>query len=94
MQTYNQNAFPPGIVEEEPLELKKAQDVYNIYVNGEYIGQKFLMTEAEKLDDLLDFLQKEGIEHVSAQLDGDHYIINTNESERVKQILQVYLQNR
>ncbi|MCL7749415.1 hypothetical protein [Halalkalibacter alkaliphilus] len=75
-------------------DIKGEHDAYDIYVNEEFVGKKLLLTESENVVDVVSFLKQQGVQQVSAQLDGDHYIIRSEESERIKQILDAYLQNR
>ncbi|RXJ02570.1 hypothetical protein DS745_06250 [Anaerobacillus alkaliphilus] len=95
METYNQNAFPPlGIYNHDSLELKNAHEAYDIYVNDEYIGKKLVLTQSEEIDDVVDFLKVQGVENVSTTLDGDHYVIKTENEQHVKDIIEAYLKNR
>ncbi|WP_078553625.1 hypothetical protein [Bacillus alkalicellulosilyticus] len=75
---------------------KSPHDSYDIYVNEEYIGKKTLLTQNEKVDDVLDFINRQGIKGVTAELQGDHFIIHPseNETEHVKDAISTYLQNR
>ncbi|SEN84839.1 hypothetical protein SAMN05192533_1238 [Mesobacillus persicus] len=93
MQTYNQNAFPPFRRGPEAEPIKNAHDQYDVYVNEEYIGKKTLLTQSEEVEDIVDFLKVQGIEGVSTHLDGDHFVIKSEEPEHLKQILQTYLNN-
>ncbi|MDT8861659.1 hypothetical protein N0O92_15685 [Alkalihalobacillus sp. MEB130] len=74
--------------------IKEAHDAYDIYVNNEFVGKKVLITESESVDDVTDFLKKEGVQQISGKLEGDHYTIQADDSEHVKQILETYLNNR
>lgn len=93
METYNQNAFPPGLVGDDPLVLKNANESYDVFVNEQYIGKKLIMTQNDSLEDMVDFIKAQGIEDVSTQLAGDHYIIKTSEEQRVKQLVAAHLEN-
>ncbi|KHF37853.1 hypothetical protein LQ50_24960 [Halalkalibacter okhensis] len=75
-------------------EIKGEHDAYDIFVNEEFVGKKLLLTQSENVDDVVHFLKQQGVQQVFGQLDGDHYVIHSEESERVKQILDTYLQNR
>ncbi|WP_100407961.1 hypothetical protein [Bacillus solitudinis] len=75
-------------------EIKNSHEAFDVYVNNEYVGKKVLITESEEPEDILSFLKKQGIQQVSDNVVGDHYIIQTEEAERVKQALETYLQNR
>ncbi len=97
METYNQNGLPPlkpygyGT---DMAQAKNAHDSYDVYVNDEYIGKKVLVTQNEEIHDIGDFLKLQEAEVVSTELDGDHYIIKSDNPERLKQVLETYLQNR
>lgn len=95
MEPYNQTALPPlGLFNDDAFELKSEHDAYDVYVNEEYIGKKILMTQSEGIEDVGDFLKRQGIEDVSTNLTGDHYVIKTNEAERAKKVINAYLENR
>ncbi len=95
MEPYNQNAFPPlGIYDSDVLDLKNAHDAYDIYVNDEFIGKKLVLTQSEEVGDVVDFLKVQGVQNVSTNLDGDHYVIKTEDAQRVKDIIAAYLKNR
>ncbi|WP_078554146.1 hypothetical protein [Bacillus alkalicellulosilyticus] len=94
METYNQNAFPPGFLGDDPLSLKNGNESYDIFVNEHYIGKKLVMTQNGSVNDIVDFIKKQGVNDISTELTGDHYNIKTNEEQRVQQIIDVYLQNR
>ncbi|OIJ13859.1 hypothetical protein BKP35_08770 [Anaerobacillus arseniciselenatis] len=95
METYNQTAFPPlGLYNSDALNLKNPHDTYDVYVNEEHIGKKILLTQADEIEDVGDFLKAQGIENVSTNLNGDHYVIKTDEAQRVKNIIDAYLKNR
>lgn len=74
--------------------LKDEHDTFDVYVNEEYIGKKTLLTEAEEIDDVANYLKKQGLTQISTNLNGDHYVIKTEEGERVKQIIEAYLNIR
>lgn len=103
MQIFNNNNggsssgypfFPFFETTAEGDSLKNAHDAYDVYVNDEYIGKKVLLTQAEEIDDVLDFLKVQGVKDVSGRLDGDHYMIKSEDSEQVKNMIETYLQNR
>ncbi|MBB6454489.1 hypothetical protein HNQ94_002971 [Salirhabdus euzebyi] len=80
--------------EEDPI--KNAHDQYNVYVNDEYVGNKTLVTQNEHVDDIKNYLEKQGVTNISAELDGDHYKISieNGEQQRVEEILSTYLSIR
>jgi hypothetical protein len=73
---------------------KLSEDRYEIYVNNEFIGYKSLKNVSDDLSDVDDFLKSQGINEFQSQLNGDHYLISATETERIKDILNVYCQNR
>lgn len=88
-----QNNLPFGINIENDYDTKIHEDKYEVYVNGQFVGHKTLKNPGEKLSDIHDFLQKEGITDFSATLEGDHYHIKTND-QNTTDILSVYFNNR
>lgn len=73
---------------------KLSEDRYEVYVNNDFVGYKTLFNESDRLADVDDFLKSQGVLNFSSELDGDHYKIKADESSRVKDILNVYCQNR
>jgi hypothetical protein len=74
---------------------KLSHDRYEVYVNGDFIGYKTLLTQSEALDDIHFFLHEHGFQQFQAHQEGDHYEIETDaSSDKLKQTLQFYLQNR
>ncbi|MFC0470078.1 hypothetical protein ACFFHM_05965 [Halalkalibacter kiskunsagensis] len=103
MPIYNSNTgassgsqqFPLlGLFHTDSESVKDAHDAYDVYVNEEYVGKKILITESEEVEDVVDFLKKQGVQNISADLNGDHYVIRTKDEDHVKHILDTYLQNR
>ncbi len=95
METYNQTAFPPfPDLRKESDILKEGHEAYDVYVNEEFVGKKVLLTQSEEIDDIVDFLKTQGVKNVSTNLEGDHFVINSEEPENLKQILKTYLQIR
>ena len=75
--------------------VKLNEDTYEVYVNDNFVGHKTLKSAGEKLSDVDDFLQIQGIHNFSSSLEGDHYIIKTNEdTENLRDALSVYFNNR
>ena len=97
METYNQNGLPPLKLYGFGTDMgqaNNAHDSYDVYVNDEFVGKKMLVTQTEDVHDIGDFLKLQGVEEVTTELDGDHYIIKSDNPERLKQVLETYLQNR
>ncbi|GAE30613.1 hypothetical protein [Halalkalibacter hemicellulosilyticus] len=79
-----------------PQSIKNSHDTYDVYLEEDYIGKKELLTENDTIEDVLKFIESQGISDVEAHLKGDHYIIeaHTKDLERVKAVIETYLQNR
>ncbi|WP_066049315.1 hypothetical protein [Robertmurraya korlensis] len=73
---------------------KLQDDRYEIYVNNDFVGYKILLNQSDSIEDVDDFLKQQGIKEFSGQLDGDHYYIQTNDANTVKDMLGVYCHNR
>jgi hypothetical protein len=73
---------------------KLQDDRYEIYVNNDFVGYKILLNQSDSIEDVDDFLKQQGIKEFSGQLDGDHYYIQTNDANTVKDMLGVYCYNR
>ncbi|KAA0546179.1 hypothetical protein FZW96_17650 [Bacillus sp. BGMRC 2118] len=90
--------FPGAFIFDEvnsSTDTKLNHDRYDVYVNGEFVGHKTLLTQSETIGDVNDFLQTQGYQKFEAKLDGDHYDVQVDEDEAaVKEALQIYLQSR
>jgi hypothetical protein len=73
---------------------KLSEDRYEIYVNDDFVGYKTLFNASDSLADVDDFLKTQGVQNFSSELDGDHYNIKATETDQIKEILDVYCQNR
>jgi len=72
-------------------------DSYEVYVNGDYVGNKSLITQGEEISDIDKHLQLEGFKTFDEEVLGNHVDINTkdlDEAKRIKQNLNVYLKIR
>ncbi|MBC8059663.1 MAG: hypothetical protein H7Y18_03255 [Clostridiaceae bacterium] len=72
-------------------------DSYEVYVNGDYVGNKSLLAQGEEISDIDKHLQLEGFRTFDEEVMGNHVDINTNdleEARRIKQNLNVYLRIR
>ncbi|BAB05499.1 hypothetical protein P4637_01320 [Halalkalibacterium halodurans] len=88
--------FIPFLPIDNTEDVKQAHDSYDFYVGEEYLGKCELMTASEEADDVLSFLEKQGL-RVEGKLDGDHFIvqpIHAKENEKVKRAVEVFLHNR
>lgn len=73
---------------------KNAHDQYDVYVNKSHVGQKVLLTQTDNVEEIKEYLEAKGFEDIKGYLDGDHYVIQSDdpaEAERIKDILSVYL---
>lgn len=75
---------------------KMAHDMYNVYVNKDYVGKKVLVAQGEKVEDINSFLKVQGFDEFKSRLEGNSYEIDcdTDESKHMKEALQVYLRIR
>ncbi|WP_223703003.1 hypothetical protein [Sutcliffiella deserti] len=74
---------------------KLAHDRYEVYVNGDFVGQKTLLTTREDVTSVNEFLHAQGYNDFKTNLDGDHYNIEATKKEReLKHALQIYLHSR
>lgn len=73
---------------------KLSEDRYEIYVNDDFVGYKSLHNVSDQLSDVDDFLKSQGIQGFQSLLEGDHYYISGENTERLKDVLSVYCQNR
>ncbi|RBW69189.1 hypothetical protein [Bacillus taeanensis] len=75
--------------------IKNTHDSYDVYVNEDFVGKKVLVTQTEKVDDIMDFLKRQGFTNLNARLDGDHFVIETNDDQgSLKETLSTYLKIR
>ncbi|WP_062356706.1 hypothetical protein [Bacillus kwashiorkori] len=74
---------------------KLNEDRYELYVNGDFVGYKTLLNQADDVTDIDSFLKQQGITSFTTELSGDHYLIETaDDAEKLKDILKIYCQNR
>ncbi|WP_280771062.1 hypothetical protein [Salipaludibacillus daqingensis] len=76
---------------------KMNEDRYEMFVNGEYVGENTLYTDQEDATDILDFLDKQGFHDVQMDVEGDHIMIHCSdksEAERVEAAIRVFAKNR
>ncbi|MBM7662399.1 capsule polysaccharide export protein KpsE/RkpR [Bacillus mesophilus] len=79
------------------LDTKMNHDRYDVYVNGEFVGHKVLLTQSEDITDVNDFLKTQGFKHFEGRLDGDHYDLHVEDNQSLqdmREALQIYLQIR
>ena len=69
-------------------------DSYEVYVNGDYVGNKSLITQGEEISDIDKHLQLQGFKNFDEEVMGNHVDINTEdlvEAKGIKKNLNVYL---
>ena len=69
-------------------------DSYHVYVNDDFVGDKILMGESEGMSDVTSYLTSQGFHNFSANLDGNHFNIYSNDAAKIKKTLNVYLKIR
>lgn len=78
-------------------DMKNAHDHYKVYVNGDFVGDKTILAQNEDIFDIENYLSQQGFADFSTELDGDHFIISTEnpaDAQAMKDALSVYLQIR
>lgn len=78
-------------------DIKLNHDRYDVYVNGEFVGHKVLLTQSEDITDVNDFLKVQGFKGFEGRLNGDHYDLQVQDgqsSQDMREALQIYLQSR
>ena len=88
---YNGSGF---LFPEVDYDTKKAYDAYDVFVNGDYVGKKVLLTQNDSIKDVTDHLIKKGFNQFEDRLQGDHYEITSENGEGIKSELEVYLNIR
>jgi hypothetical protein len=87
-----------GMIDGEDMQgsTKIAHDSYRIFVNNDHVGNKVLLAQNEKIDDLEKYLKNKGFENFSTDLIGNEYTIYPSESQLydMKNTLEVYLNTR
>ncbi|WP_218059059.1 hypothetical protein [Orenia metallireducens] len=76
---------------------KLYHDRYHVYVNNDFVGNKILLTENDSISDVENYLRGVGFENFKADLEGDHYLIqseNQIDSAEMKNFLGIYLNIR
>jgi hypothetical protein len=78
-------------------DMKLEEDRYDLFINGEHIGQHTLYAEKEDVTDISDFLDLQGFHHVQMDVEGDHILIhcgNKAEADQIEEALRVFITNR
>ncbi|TCT21741.1 hypothetical protein EDD68_11045 [Melghiribacillus thermohalophilus] len=87
--------FPRGAADVEDAKL--SHDRYEVFVNGDHVGYKPLLTPNDQPSDVERYLNQRGFEEYSVELTGDQYHIKTRNKEderQIKKLLNVYLNIR
>ncbi|MCE7791376.1 hypothetical protein K8O68_02930 [Salipaludibacillus sp. CUR1] len=85
------------IGENEDAYAKLYEAQYEMFVNGDYVGDHTLYAEKEEATDIADFLETQGFSHIEIDVEGDHILINCQtekDAERVEEAVKVFLHNR
>lgn len=72
-------------------------DFYTVYVDGDYMGKKLLLSQSDKISDTVDYLHKNNFNNFNSKIDGNSLYINDDdrrESKQLKDTLHVYLNIR
>lgn len=79
-----------------PESNKISHDIYKVFVNSDYVGDKVLLAQNEHMEGLEKYLKNKGFENFSTKLTGNEYVIKPAEgdSHNMKNILEVYLRTR
>lgn len=76
-------------------DVKMSSDVYEVFVNNDKVGDKVLLTQAEKPEDINDLLKEYGFNNFQMNTVGNSIMIETNERpQKMKEILSTYLSIR
>lgn len=78
-------------------ESKLSHDEYRVFVNDNYVGNKTLISQNEKPEDLDKYLSSYGFEEFSTEINAGNIIIhstNKDETQEIQNILNLYLNNR
>lgn len=79
-------------VEESSDSIKLFHDRYEVFVNGDKVGEKTLLTQVEDAQDLKSYLEDNGFSGFNYEVIGDHIEIkNKEDSHHMKEILSSYL---
>lgn len=74
---------------------KLCEDRYEVFVNGDKVGDKIQRTQVEDSAYLQSYLQKNGFKGFNYEVQGDHIEIQTDQDPRhMKEILASYLSLR
>ena len=84
--------IPVVPLEEGSGDTKLFHDRYEVFVNGDKVGEKTLLTQGEDAQDLEPYLKDNGFKNFDYEVTGDHIEIKVKEdSHQMKEILSSYL---
>lgn len=87
-------AIPPGFRDADGY-TKLHMDRYEVFVNGDKVGEKIQRTQVEDPEYLQSYLRDNGFEGFDYEVVGDHIEIHSDEdSNHMKEILSSYLSIR
>lgn len=88
--------FPYFMNSSENNELKNYHDKFTVYVNNDYVGDKTLVTQGDSVNSIRTFLNEQGYDKFSTNIEGSRYNIRCNEevSSNIKNAVNVYLKNK
>lgn len=89
--------FPPMIGVDVDNNVKLAQERYEVYVNGDFVGHKVLLTQVDSPKDVVSFLKSRGFDDFRCEVEGDHCNIEVPDdsvADTIKDHLSVYLKTR
>ncbi|WP_058486185.1 hypothetical protein [Defluviitalea phaphyphila] len=71
------------------------KDIYQVFVNGDKVGEKILLTQTDKPEDLEKYIKDQGFKNFKVDITGGHINIEAKEdSKKMKEILSTYLSIR
>ncbi len=94
--TFGEIGIPPGAGLNVWDGAKIPHDGFQVFVNGDYVGDKALLTQTESPDDLEHYLKVQGLEGFRWELVGNRMSVEADHGVEaaVKEALHVYLNTR
>jgi len=97
---YNQNNIAPGVITSlsfQNTNLKIPNDTYEVFVNGNYVGNKILFENEESgINSVKYYLEAQGFSDFTYKIKGKYIYIESNDkiSQDMIDYLKVYLRIR
>lgn len=96
---YGYGPFSPFIadINGNREEVKEGNEYYHVYVNGDYVGDKEIVSQGDGPSSVEHYLESRGFSGLDIQIDGDSIRIETDQREQaedIKKHLSVYLSIR